>query len=440
MITYSVLRIVLVAILVLGFNTLFWTLVGTGRVTLAGLRQLLPGHPGRHRAHRFAPAEVAILIPAHNEAAVIAHSLAAAARLLPRGNIHVVSDGSSDDTVAIARDFGVKVFDLNPNRGKAGALAAAIEHFEITQRFKVMLLLDADTRLSTDYLETGLPGFDDPGVVAVAGRVRCQLDPPPRTFAGRILVNYRARLYAVVQLLVKYGQAARWANVVPIVPGFASMYRTDVLSCIDITAPGLVIEDFNMTFEVHAKRLGRIAFHPNRAVAYTQDPDDWKSYLSQIRRWTLGYWQTVRRHGVHAHKFWLVLGCQIAELLSSSVVILSMMPLMLYALYTDYLADTLGYPSLAGLQLIGTLQPHHVIEGFLIPDLALTIFAAIALRRPSMLLLAPVFPVMRFVEAWVCLRAIPPSAWRTNSTGRWKSPTRRGIVTPPRRERPQAVA
>ena len=53
------------------------------------------------------------------------------------------------------------------------------------------------------------------------------------------------------------------------------MYRVDVLDQIDIAAPGLVIEDFNMTFEVHAKKLGRIAFRPDVAVAYTQDPDTW---------------------------------------------------------------------------------------------------------------------------------------------------------------------
>ena len=53
------------------------------------------------------------------------------------------------------------------------------------------------------------------------------------------------------------------------------------------------------------------------------------------------------------------------------------------------------------------------------------IFAAIALRRPGLLLMAPLFPLLRFVDAYVCLRAIPPSAWRTRADGRWTSPTRR---------------
>lgn len=428
------LTIVLVGVLILGVNTLFWTTVGATRLVATWLRRRPPPQHGKtsvikHR--RFSAGDVAILIPAHNEAAVITDSLRAAAALLPLSHIHVVSDGSTDATVAIATQFGAQVFDLIPNRGKAGALVAGIEHFELERRFKVVLLLDADTRLAPDYLTTGLPLLDEPGVVAVAGRVRCLLDPPPRTRMGRFLISYRSRLYAVTQLLVKYGQAARWANVVPIVPGFASMYRTDVLSHINITAPGLVIEDFNMTFEVHAKKLGRIAFHPGTAVAFTQDPDTWHDYINQVRRWTLGYWQTVRAHGLHAGRFWVALALQVTELICSSVTVLAMLPLMAFAVYSDTLANTYGDPTVVGRwRVIGTLSPHYLLLGFLVPDLALTVFAAIALRRPRLLLLAPLFPLMRFVEAYICLRTIP-MAWRIHSTGRWISPARRATTPTP---------
>jgi cellulose synthase/poly-beta-1,6-N-acetylglucosamine synthase-like glycosyltransferase len=414
--------IALVAVLVLGANTLFWTVVGIGRLA-AGL--VRPHRQQSAAGQRFGAENVAVIIPAHNEEAVLYDSLMAASALLPLSQIHVVSDGSTDRTVEIAESFGVLVLDLNPNRGKAGALAAAIEHFNLARRFKVVLLLDADTRLSPDYLRTGLPLFDKPDVVAVAGRVRCLLEPPPRTWNGRFLIGYRSRLYAGTQLLVKFGQAAKWANVVSIVPGFASMYRTDILHRINITAPGLVIEDFNMTFELHAKNLGRIAFHPNAAVAFTEDPDTWHDYMNQIRRWTLGYWQTVRRHGLHIGRFWTALTLQIAELISSSIMLLTMLASMLFAVYSETLANRYGNPKVMGLEVIGTLAPRYVLFGFLLPDLALTVFAAIVLRRPGLLLLAPLFPFMRIVEAYVCLRAIPRSALRTRSNGRWISPTRR---------------
>ena len=420
----SYLVIIVVAVLVLGVNTLFWTTVGLGRFGVARLGALCR----RRRPEpiqRYGTENVAILIPAHNEAAVLTDTLRSAAQLVPLSQIHVVSDGSHDGTVAIATKFGVQVLDLQPNRGKAGALVAAIEHFQLERRYAVMLVVDADTRLNPDYLTTGLPLFNDPGIVAVAGYARGLWDPPPRTLLGRFLVSYRSRLYAVTQLLVKYGQAARYANVVTIVPGFASMYRTDILGRIDITAPGLIIEDFNMTFELHAKKLGRIAFRPGCAIAYTQDPDTFGDYVKQISRWTLGYWQTVRRHGLrHWGKFWVMLTVQILELLSWATMLLTMPPILALSIYSQTLADTYGDPTLFGHPVVGNLTLYLVALGFVIPDMLLTTFAACALRRPYLLLLAPVFPLMRFVEAFVCLRALG-LAFRTQSSGQWVSPTRR---------------
>lgn len=426
------LTLVPLVLVVLGINTLIWSIVGLGRYLVAHLPSAARKHeanaadPSRSNAlHRFQPADVAALIPAHNEAAVLEDSLRAVAALLPVSNIHVISDGSTDDTAAIARQFGVRVLELSPNRGKAGALLAGIRHFALEENFGIVLLLDADTRLAPDYLQTGLPEFDSPDVVAVAGRVRSVLDPPPRTWIGRIIVAYRARVYEVLQLLVKYGQAARRANAIYIVPGFASMYRTDVLERIDIAAPGLVIEDFNMTFEVHSQKIGRIAFHPGVAVAYTQDPDTLHDYVRQIRRWSLGFWQTVRLHGLHADRFSAALAMQIAELLSSSFLLLLMLPVMYFTVYTDTLANTFGHPHIMGVELVGPLRPQYVLLGFVLPDLLMTTVAAISLRRPRLLLAAPLFPAMRLVDAAVWLWTLP-MAWRANSTGSWVSPARRG--------------
>ena len=106
---------------------------------------------------------------------------------------------------------------------------------------------------------------------------------------------HRERIYAISQRLLKFGQTWRFTNATHIVPGFASMYRTDVLPQIEMNPPGLVIEDFNMTFEIYQKRLGKVAFSLG-AVAVTQDPDNLRDYVRQIKRWGLGLWQTVRRH------------------------------------------------------------------------------------------------------------------------------------------------
>ncbi|MHC6220037.1 glycosyltransferase family 2 protein [Arthrobacter sp. MMS24-S77] len=439
--------IVLSIVLVLGISTIFWSFAGLLRLAseqswriqvwsnrIRGWISLLRGggvpaqrrQRARHRSKgvRIYPSNVAVLVAAHNEALVIRETILAASVLVPRRNIHIISDMSTDDTAAIARAAGVKVLELEPNRGKAGALAAGIAHFDLCKRFKVVMLLDADTRPTPDYLETGLPLFSDPTVVAVAGRAKSIMSPPSPTAIGRFLVAYRERLYIVVQLLLKYGQAARGANVVSIVPGFASMYRTSALAEIQVLAPGLVIEDFNMTFEIHAKKLGRIAFHPSAAVAYTQDPDNLKDYIKQVRRWILGFWQTVRRHGLQFGRFWFVLGLYIVELVASCIFFVLLVPAFLLSSIAAVEVWILGNRSDVFVFLSGVLRPQDVLIGVFLPDFFLTILAAITMRSPRLLLMAPLFPLMRILDAIICLQVLP-RAYSARSSGVWVSPVRR---------------
>ena len=81
-------------------------------------------------------ADVAVLIPAHNEALVIEESLRSIMALVPRDNVHVVSDGSTDATVEIARRAGAQVIETQENVGKAGALEEAIGRFGLIRRFR----------------------------------------------------------------------------------------------------------------------------------------------------------------------------------------------------------------------------------------------------------------------------------------------------------------
>ena len=429
---------VLLLVLTLGVSTTFWLIVGGLRFLaehtfLGGPSAAIPAETDApHGAHAArvgrdtipTPAQVAVIVAAHNEALVIGDTIRSAVALVPLENIHVISDGSSDNTAEVARDAGAQVLELTPNRGKAGALVAGIEHFELGTRFDVVLLLDADTRLSPNYLTTGLPSFADQTVVAVAGRVSTMERPHPSTLLGRFLVAYRERLYVIVQLMLKYGQAAKRVNAISIVPGFASMYRANVLSKIDIGAPGLVIEDFNMTFEIHDKQLGRIAFHPQSAVAYTQDPDQLPEYVKQVNRWTLGFWQTVRRHHFRARTFWVALGLHIVELITSSVMLILVIPLLLLTLIAGIAADAAANPSDALVWFSHVLKPEHVLIGVILPDYILTAATALILKRPSYLLFGIFFPIMRVIDAWICLRSLP-RAWYARSSGVWTSPARR---------------
>jgi glycosyltransferase involved in cell wall biosynthesis len=71
--------------------------------------------------------DVAVVIPARDEADRIAETVQAAAGLPGVDIIVVVDDGSRDETAALARDAGASVMRHSRNRGKAAAMETGAE-------------------------------------------------------------------------------------------------------------------------------------------------------------------------------------------------------------------------------------------------------------------------------------------------------------------------
>ena len=432
----------LLAIFVFGVNFTVWGTAGVFRILdqrLSKLRRSRRSWPTWDPdAHSVVVERVAVLMAAHNEELVIADSLAAITELVPAANVHVVSDGSTDRTVEAARECGVNVTRTPFNVGKAGALQEGIRHFHLDTRFDAVLLLDADTRLYPEYFRAALPLFDDPEVVAVAGCAVTDWPSARKTPLGLLLTAHRSRIYALMQRLLKFGQTWRRANATFIVPGFASLYRARVLPDIDINPPGLVIEDFNMTFEVYRGKLGKVGF-TTLARARTQDPDNLHDYLRQTKRWALGFWQTVRRFRPRADLFTAMLSVYLVELVLASVMIL-LLPLLVLVLGVPDVFPVMTHWAGIGpahLVLSQHLALRNIGLGVVLPDVLLTVAVALTERRAFYLLFAPLYLPLRIVDAAVGLYSLP-RAFRERSTGQWKSPQRRGAAgeVPDTKEQP----
>lgn len=105
---------------------------------------------------RFSPGEgaaaaFAIVIPAHNEAAGIAATVASLRATSPAARILVVADNCSDDTAALARAAGAEVVERHDceRHGKGFALAFGRDHLSLAPP-EAVLVLDADCRIAAE--------------------------------------------------------------------------------------------------------------------------------------------------------------------------------------------------------------------------------------------------------------------------------------------------
>jgi cellulose synthase/poly-beta-1,6-N-acetylglucosamine synthase-like glycosyltransferase len=412
-----------------GFNYLFWSCIGILRLSVTTMTATHRRLFARSQdmvlpANRLSVSDVAVIIAAHNEELALPRCLRALSAVIPAAQIYVSSDGSRDRTVEIASAAGCHVLDIQPNAGKAHALKRGIEHFRLVEKYRAVLIQDADSEIDPAYFAHALPLFDDPGVAVVAGHVTSRWRPHLLPRFDMLFAAYRTRLYRVLQSVFQYGQSSSWINASYIAPGFASMYRTSVLSDIDITAPGLVIEDFNMTFEVQRKQLGRVAYTP-LAHCSSEDPHRLRDYRKQVQRWYLGFWQTVLRHGVWASVFWLALGSLLTELVMVSVVLVLVPVFAVLEVATGIGMFALS-PSYGTFEQV---SPIDLLLVFLAVDYALTVVVVIIDRRPLLLAYGLLFPALRLLDATLFLIAFGRS-FSAQSDGRWVSPQRHGAHAP----------
>lgn len=156
----------------------FWTAAAAIVYGYAGyplllvvLHRLRPAAPRLSGA--WDPPSVSMIVPVHNESAVIADKLKNTQALNYPAPLQVlfISDGSTDATVDIlksASDSRIEVIALDTRGGKAAALNAGLA----AARHDVLVFTDASIALAPDSLLEIVKPFRDPAIGCVSGEDR----------------------------------------------------------------------------------------------------------------------------------------------------------------------------------------------------------------------------------------------------------------------------
>lgn len=264
------------------------------------VRPLLPAPPIAQRSETPA-VRVTAVIPAHNEAATLPATLEALGRQTrPPDRVMVVADNCTDDTVDVAMANGAEVFETVDNTDrKAGALNQVLARVlpTLTQS-DVVLVMDADTSLSSDYVQAAVAMFERfPQLDAIGGLF---FGEPGSGLIGQLQRNE----YLRYQLQIRQRRGR-----VFVLTGTASAFRAEALADVadargsllpgqrgDVYDPTALTEDNELTIAL--KSLGSAMVSPEQCKVETEVMPTWRALWRQRQRWQRGAIENLATYGL----------------------------------------------------------------------------------------------------------------------------------------------
>lgn len=326
---------------------------------------------------------LALLLPGYNEELIIAATIrsAIAAGLSPQ-DIYVVDDCSSDNTYKEAcKELSPRNIITVERSGKAQAVWLAIQHFDFTEKYTWLHIADADSLFCANYFRIYKRNLNIRKSVAAVGFVQ--------SMRGNWISNYRSFSYTYGQHIFRRIQS--WFGIISVLPGPVTCFQTNILGRLNFATESLT-EDLDLTLQIHRKKLGKIRFIPD-AVNFTQDPKTLSDFCKQTARWHRGFFQAIRKYriGTRPHFIDVGIGYQVSESMFYFMQFFVLTPILMI-----YMHSWLVWPTAL------------MLDYFVVCILA--VLAAIAARRPRILISLSYFYILRFLEviifAWSFVEVI----------------------------------
>lgn len=228
--------------------------------------------------------KISVLIPCHNEEKSIKKCVDSCLDQTRKADeIIVVNDSSTDNSLKILKRFGKKIKVIQ-TLSKASSKSHVQERGLRFLKGDIFITTDADTILDNKFVEIVAQNFTDPKTVAVAGYVK--------SLKHNWLTACRELNYIIGQKFDKLAQS--YLDALFVIPGCAGAFRTKIFKENIFFEHDTITEDLDFTFKLHEEGL-KIKYE-KKAIVYTQDPDNLKSYIKQMKRWYGGGWQNLAKH------------------------------------------------------------------------------------------------------------------------------------------------
>lgn len=214
---------------------------------------------------------VSVIIPALNEAENLGRNLPMVQKQLgSTDELIVVDNGSRDNTVAVAEDFGAKVVH-EPVRGRSRARNSGVNR----SQGQIVAFIDADCTPQDDWLSELLKPFNDPTTGCVAGEIHNFDNGTPFSvyLAKR---GHLAQAGPLEHPFLPYAQSGNAA------------YRRSVFDQIGGFDEALWAgHDADLTWRMQLETPYKITAAPQAIVSHKQDLS-FKGFLKQKRRHAQG--------------------------------------------------------------------------------------------------------------------------------------------------------
>lgn len=229
---------------------------------------------------------VSIVIAAYNEEKVIRKTIQSIIKSkYPRFELIIVDDGSTDETAKVVESECRRYANIRLIRKENGGKSTALNVGIRNAAAEFIVTLDADTIIAENAISSLVQYFKDTNVGAVSGNVKIGN-------RKNLLTSWQHIEYVTGFNLEK--RALDELNSVTVVPGAIGAWRKQALMDIGLFEEDTLAEDTDATLKL--LRKGYKVKSEESSIAFTEAPENVKSFVKQRYRWTYGILQCIWKH------------------------------------------------------------------------------------------------------------------------------------------------